>query len=301
MPEDKAQKSRETESGKATRRKKDIKRPSIVKPFCGVIMPISALDGCSEQHWADVREIVESAISNAGFEPRLVSDADEVGIIQKRIIQNVYDDPVVVCDVSGKNPNVMFELGMRLAFDKPTIIVKDDKTTYTFDTAPIEHLEYPRDLRFSKILDFQENLSGKISATHQKAQTDKSYTTFLKNFGSFSVAKLEARAIDKDEFILEELRALKSLMLRQPRFMEEFPSGQFVDEKERYLTQRAVMHREVIKAINRIGPRKSKKEIRELVTRVILSSSPNIDKYFKGQHEFMLLLDRELATLGIIK
>jgi len=32
----------------------------------------------------------------------------------------------------------MFELGLRLAFDKPAIIVKDDNTSYSFDTAPIE-------------------------------------------------------------------------------------------------------------------------------------------------------------------
>ena len=52
-------------------------------------MPISAIDGCNEQHWLDVREILETAIEDTGFEARLVSDADEVGIIQKRIIQNV--------------------------------------------------------------------------------------------------------------------------------------------------------------------------------------------------------------------
>ena len=98
-------------------------------------MPISAIDGCSEGHWAEVREILVDSISSAGFQPQLVSDADDVGIIQKRIIQNLYDNPIVVCDVSGKNSNVMFELGMRLAFDKPTVIVKDDRTTCSFDTA----------------------------------------------------------------------------------------------------------------------------------------------------------------------
>jgi hypothetical protein len=36
--------------------------------------------------------------------------------------------PDYLCDVSGKNANVMFELGLRLAFDNPTIIIKDDKT-----------------------------------------------------------------------------------------------------------------------------------------------------------------------------
>jgi len=63
----------------------------------------------------------------------------------------------------------MFELGLRLAFDKPTIIVKDDKTTYSFDTAPIEHLEYPRDLRFPRMVEFKSRLKEKIKGTHNKS------------------------------------------------------------------------------------------------------------------------------------
>ncbi|MDX0654689.1 hypothetical protein GOD34_28880 [Sinorhizobium medicae] len=111
---------------------------------CGIVMPISAIDGCDEDHWLQVRDILNDAISSAAYEPNLVSDADVIGVIQKRIVQNLYDHPIVVCDVSGKNPNIMLELGMRLAFDKPVVIVKDDQTSYSFDTAPIEHLPYPR-------------------------------------------------------------------------------------------------------------------------------------------------------------
>lgn len=84
-----------------------------------------------------------------------MSDSDEIGIIQKRIIQNVYNSEIVICDVSKKNPDVMFELGMRLAFDKATVIIKDDKTDYSFDTGVIEHLGYPRGLRFYKIISVQ--------------------------------------------------------------------------------------------------------------------------------------------------
>lgn len=152
------------------------------------------------------------AIEAAGFEANLVSDADEVGIIQKRIIQNLYENPVVVCDVSGKNPNVMFELGIRLAFDKPTIIVKDDKTSYSFDTAPIEHLEYPRDLRFAKIVEFKEELAEKIIATHERSTKDKDYTTFLKHFGTFSIPKIDTKEVSKDAFIVEQLQLLQKSM-----------------------------------------------------------------------------------------
>ena len=78
-------------------------------------------------HNANLLRILQEAIADAGYEANLVSDADDSGIIQKRIVQNLYDNDIVVCDVSCKNPNVMFELGMRLAFDKPTIIIIDDK------------------------------------------------------------------------------------------------------------------------------------------------------------------------------
>lgn len=193
---------------------KSEKVHSEKKRVCGIVIPISAIDGCSELHWADVLEILTDAIEDAGFDANMVSNADEIGIIQKRIIQNLYENPMVVCDVSGKNPNVMFELGLRLAFDKPTIIVKDDKTSYTFDTSPIEHLEYPRDLRFATIVEFKQKLSEKIKATHEKATSDSTYTTFLKHFGAFKVAKLEEKEVSGQEYILEELKNIRLTMRR---------------------------------------------------------------------------------------
>ncbi|MGR0183560.1 hypothetical protein [Azospirillum aestuarii] len=185
------------------------KKPDHV---CGVVMPISALDGCSEAHWNEVLDIVSEAIKEAGFSPNLVSNSDDVGVIQKRIIQNLYDNPIVVCDVSGKNANVMFELGMRLAFDKPTIIVKDDKTTYSFDTAPIEHLEYPRDLRFSKIIEFKQRLSEKILRTFENSKNDPDYSSFLKSFGEFTVAKIKETEVSAQDFILSEITGMKKTL-----------------------------------------------------------------------------------------
>ncbi|MEO7029160.1 MAG: hypothetical protein ABI147_07125 [Acidobacteriaceae bacterium] len=193
---------------------KENTKPSLISKAslskcCGIVMPISGFADYTEAHWNDVLEILTDAAESAGFEANMVSNADDVGIIQKRIIQNLYENPIVVCDVSGKNPNVMFELGMRLAFDKPTIIVKDDRTSYSFDTSPIEHLEYPRDLRFGKIVEFKKTLSSKITGTLERAASDAHYTPFLKNFGEFTVAKLEQKEVSGQEFILDELRSLR--------------------------------------------------------------------------------------------
>ncbi|MNZ28631.1 hypothetical protein D3C78_458600 [compost metagenome] len=179
---------------------------------CGIIMPISPIDGCSAEHWGEVKQIIYDAVDSIAeprFTARIVSDADDIGVIQKRIVQGVYNSDIVVCDVSGKNSNVMFELGMRLAFDKPTIIIKDDKTDYSFDTSIIEHLPYPRDLRFSKIVAFKKSLSDKIIATYNAAQSDPEHSTFLKNFGTFKVAHLNQKEASGEQLILEMLSEMQ--------------------------------------------------------------------------------------------
>lgn len=180
--------------------------PSIVanapppRQPCGVVMPISAIDGCDEHHWGEVKGILFDAIAKANLKPDLVSDAEDIGVIQARIVNNLYYNPIVVCDVSAKNANVMFELGLRLAFDRPTIIVIDDKTPFSFDTSPIEHLKYPRDLRYGKIQSFKEKLTEKILAVLEKAK-EPDYSTFLRHFGSFTASKLDKKELAPEDFI----------------------------------------------------------------------------------------------------
>jgi hypothetical protein len=191
------------------------------KPLtCGLIMPISAIDGCSAEHWLEVKAIITESIdsiTDPKFVIKLVSDADDIGVIQKRIVQNVYNSEIVVCDVSGKNPNVMFELGMRLAFDKPIVIVKDDKTDYSFDTGIIEHVTYPRDLRFQRIVDFKKSLITKVGSTYTASVNKPDHSPFLKNFGKFQVASLNETEVTPDKLVLsllEDLQTQVSLLRR---------------------------------------------------------------------------------------
>jgi hypothetical protein len=182
---------------------------------CGLIMPISAIDGYNGDHWAEVKSIITQAVEgipDPKFSVKLVSDSDDVGVIQKRIVQNVYRSHIIVCDVSGKNPNVMFELGLRLAFDKPTVIVKDDKTPYAFDTGIIEHLQYPCDLRFAKIVEFKSALAEKIVGTWKAASSDSEYSPFLKNFGRFQVASLSENGMASDSEVRKRNKEIEKLM-----------------------------------------------------------------------------------------
>lgn len=186
------------------------------KPKCGVVMPISSLGDYSGEHWVEVYSVIADAMEKAGFEVNMVSNSDESSVIQKTIIQNLYSNELVICDVSGKNPNVMFELGMRLAFDKATIIIKDDCTDFSFDTAVIEHVGYPRDLHYHKILSFKEKLELKAKATYERAK-ETNYSTFLKNFGQFTVAHLSEIEVGYSQFVLNELKEIKESIKHDKR------------------------------------------------------------------------------------
>ncbi|MGH0778490.1 hypothetical protein ACQVQ8_15435 [Bacillus cereus] len=188
-----------------------------VEKHCGIIMPIAPMDGYTSDHWAEVKSIITEAtkqVNGINFKTEIVSNSDgEIDIIHKRIIQNLFNADIVICDISGRNPNVMFELGMRLTFDKPTIIIKDDVTDFIFDTGVIEHLIYPKDLRFKKIVEFKNQLASRIKITYEKSQSDPNYSTFLGNFGQFKIPSLNQEAIsDVNQLILDELTTLRREM-----------------------------------------------------------------------------------------
>lgn len=182
---------------------------------CGIIMPISDTEGYRPKHWEEVTEILYEVINDAGFKPKIVSDSKIGNIIHNEIVKNIAENPILICDVSSKNPNVMFELGLRLAFDKATIVIKDNDTNYNFDTSPIRHLEYPKDLRHSEILVFKAKLKEMLTATYE-AYNNGTYTTFLQSFTTYKPKLQEEEVGFKEYFdrkldsVLNEVRLNKT-------------------------------------------------------------------------------------------
>jgi hypothetical protein len=177
--------------------------------LCGIVMPISDCDGRPASHWADVLKIIQDSAFSLGLSARLVSDTMESNLIHKEILSNIYNDDIVVVDVSGRNPNVFFELGVRMATQKPTVIVKDDTTSYPFDTGPNRFVEYPSDLRHPQMEVFKVRLAEALSATLLHSP-EKS---FIGQLGPFQIPKIEAKEITVNDAILARLEAMDRRLL----------------------------------------------------------------------------------------
>lgn len=193
-------------------KKKDSKAKEK-KLTCGIVMPISTMKYVdhtyTDEHWENVYDLIKDAAQDAGFAARMVSHADDTNIIQKTIVQNLYDDDVVVCDISAKNSNVMFEFGLRCAFDKSVVVIKDKNTGFSFDTSPFKHIEYSRDLGYKEIKRLQEKLAKTIRATYEES-LKPGQSPFLKSFGEFIPKQLEKTEINQSDYIIQELQNLQS-------------------------------------------------------------------------------------------
>ncbi len=177
--------------------------------LCGIIMPISGFGDYKASHWVEIKDIIGRAISEANFKPCPVWERSETDIIQGRIITNIYECPWAVCDISGLNPNVMFELGLRLAFKKPVVIITDNTTKIPFDTNSIEHMVYDRNLRFQKTESFIEDLKVKLLSI--KDVTEKgNYQAFIDSFGAFSTFEPNPQKMEIDEFVARRLEDISA-------------------------------------------------------------------------------------------
>lgn len=190
------------------------------QPICGIAMPIAGTESpYTESHWRDVRVIIERAIAKSGLRAQPVWEQSTTDVIHSKIIANLYQNAVVVCDVSSQNPNVMLELGMRLSTKLPTIIISDMVERPPFDTALIEHLVYPVTLEYLASDLFIERLSDRIKAVHQSAK-DRTYKSFVEQF-TFETVQPTQVEVTADQYIMERLdrlaSAISSLGMRPER------------------------------------------------------------------------------------
>ncbi len=151
---------------------KETKAIEQVNNDCFVIMPIADPEGYDKGHFKKVYEdILKVACDKAGFTPFRADQVKQTNLIHLDILQKLIDSPMAICDLSNRNPNVLFELGLRQAFDKPTVLVQEVGTPKIFDISPLRYTEYRKELKYREVLEDQNYIAEAISAT--KEATDK--------------------------------------------------------------------------------------------------------------------------------
>jgi len=124
---------------------------------CFVMMPFG--------EWFDryYQDVYVPAIKEAGFEPVRADELFTTGSVVEQIWEQIEKSKLLLADLSGKNPNVFYELGLAHAAKKPVV----------FTASQVE--DVPFDLRHLRVIIYE------IREPEWAARLQKNVTDYLRN------------------------------------------------------------------------------------------------------------------------
>lgn len=178
------------------------------KKTCFVIMPISDMDGYEEGHFSKVYNyLIKPAAEACDYAVDRADDTKGTNFIIVDILTKVYQADVVICDLSGQNANVLFELGLRQAFDKPVVLIKDDKTKKIFDIDGLRFREYTSSLVIDSALSDQKEIAQCIRETTSHDNGMNSLINLLSIKQSASIPQSESEQ-NINNYIIRSLETI---------------------------------------------------------------------------------------------
>lgn len=104
---------------------------------CFVIMPFSTSKSCNEEEWNQIfKTVIRPAVEKAGFGYVCERSAARMGNIIEDILDHLNRADIVIADMTDRNPNVFYELGVRHALRNATILIAQNLDDIPFDLRP---------------------------------------------------------------------------------------------------------------------------------------------------------------------
>lgn len=153
---------------------------SRLKAF--VVMPFVERDPKhASGFFAEVlRSLITPAAKEANFTVR-TANRQGSDLIQSTIINDLIEADLVIADLTEHNPNVMFELGVRMAEDKPVVLIKAQGTGPLFDVDNMLRVfEYSSNLWQTTVEKDLPNLRDFIKGAWDNRNSEKSYMKILR-------------------------------------------------------------------------------------------------------------------------
>lgn len=121
------------------------------KQFCFVLMPFSV-------DFDDIYQLgIKESCADAGAYCERVDEQIFKETILERIFNQISKADFIVADMTGRNPNVFYEVGYAHALGKPCILLTQDTDDIPFDLKHYPHIVYEK-----KITVLKEELTRRI-------------------------------------------------------------------------------------------------------------------------------------------
>jgi hypothetical protein len=182
---------------------------------CFVIMPIAELESYGDGHFSRVYEyIIKPACLKAGFIPIRADEVKEANVIVLDILKKILECDMAICDLSSRNANVFYELGIRHAFDLPVVLIKDKITSRAFDISHLRDEEYDHLMRIDNVNESVERISQKLTHTYNSHHSDMGKINSLISMLGITAAQTVAHPVSTEtKMILDSIENMSKRLL----------------------------------------------------------------------------------------
>lgn len=173
-------------------------------------MPISDNSNYPPGHFNRVYEyIIKPACEIADFTPIRADEVVTTNYIALDIIKRIIESDMSICDLSSQNANVMYELGIRQAFNMPVTFIKDNLTKRIFDIQGFRDIEYDMTLRIDNVNLIKDQLAEAISQTYQNKGSEINSLVKLLSISPAELTENTKLSIES-ELILNQLNIISN-------------------------------------------------------------------------------------------
>ena len=151
-------------------------------PVCFVVMPFTEREDAHVAGFFDevLEELFTPAATDAGFK---VQTAKRQGsdLIQSTIVNDLLEADLVLADLTEHNPNVLFELGLRIMEEKPVVLVKAAGTGRIFDVdSMLRVVEYNPNLWPSTVRSDIPRIAEHIRGAWDSRDSSRTFMSILR-------------------------------------------------------------------------------------------------------------------------
>jgi hypothetical protein len=107
-----------------------------------VIMPFAKE---FDEVYANLKIAVQTALTQEGTRCYRLDEVKSAGRITSDLVTELKQASLCIADVTGNNPNVMWELGYAMALNIPTIVISQSFEKLPFDIADVRAIKYNRE------------------------------------------------------------------------------------------------------------------------------------------------------------
>lgn len=198
------------------------------RDICFIITPIGD-EGSVIRKKTDglIDNVLDPICNELGMRAVPAHNIDKIGSITNQVVQHVLESKMVIANLTGLNPNVMYELAIRHASKMPVVCIAENGTKLPFDITTERTIFYSDDMYGATRL--RAELKDKLKVAMSNGDVDNPIYRAIKES---SIIK-EIQSLPQNEksdsllYILQRLDNIESTIKRNPFLGEEINTSRY--------------------------------------------------------------------------